>query len=140
MDLISIESEDELISLENMIMEANYSSSYDNFWTSGTNSGNNNIFFWASNGKTVDNGLWHDDEPNNLFCKENCIELKVEDPTNSYRLNDVDCLTDKYFICTRNVEAGVCVNDRVDVVADDDIDNDEVEINCHVEYNLNANK
>lgn len=138
MDLISIESEDELISLDGMIEEADYSSSDDRYWTSGTNSGNNNEFFWASNGETVDNGLWHDDEPDNLFCKENCVELETRD---SYRLNDADCFTDRYFICTKNVEVDVCVNDRV---AGDDNDGDEdeneIEVNCHVEYELNANK
>lgn len=146
MDLISIRSEDELISLQNMIEEIDQSTIIDRYWTSGTNAGNNNIFFWASNGKAVDSGLWHDDEPNNLFCKENCIELKVNDPTNSYRLNDVDCLTaDQYFICTKKVDVDVCVKERVDVTADnydndDNDDDDEVEINCHVEYDLNANK
>lgn len=96
MELVSINSEDEYNNLMKIISESKYPRA--DYWTSGTDFGNEGNFFWATNGNNFNKVTWHRNQPDNYQNMENCVQLSSWD--NSYKLNDSVCDTSMLFICT----------------------------------------
>lgn len=72
------------------------------FWTSGTDNGNEGDYYWSSSGFKLDYHNWRYDEPNNnqdlsLF-GENCIVIVVK-ANDTRPWNDLDCYVEERFIC-----------------------------------------
>jgi hypothetical protein len=74
------------------------------FWTSGTDLGNEGNFFFLSNGKSVDQLTWAHGEPNNAKKSdsnetENCMSFTMNENLKFFRLFDRFCSMKFYFIC-----------------------------------------
>jgi hypothetical protein len=74
------------------------------FWTSGTDLGQESNFFFLSNGKNIGELSWSKDEPNNLRKAdsnetENCMAYLMTENLKFYRLFDRFCSTKSNFIC-----------------------------------------
>lgn len=74
------------------------------FWTSGTDLGNEGKFFFLSNGKSIDQLTWARDEPNNAKRNdsnetENCMAYTMTENLKFYRLFDRFCSLKLYFVC-----------------------------------------
>lgn len=75
------------------------------FWTSGTDLGNEGNFFFLSNGKAIGDDLtWARDEPNNAKRSdsnetENCMAFTMTENLKFFRLFDRFCSMKFYFIC-----------------------------------------
>jgi hypothetical protein len=74
------------------------------FWTSGTDLGQESNFFFLSNGKNIGELSWSKDEPNNLRKPdsnetENCMGYVMTDNLKFYRLFDRFCSIKSNFIC-----------------------------------------
>ena len=77
------------------------------FWTSGTDLGNEGKFFFLSTGKTIEHLSWARDEPNNARRTdvksssetENCMAYTMTENLKFYRLFDRFCPLKFYFIC-----------------------------------------
>lgn len=78
------------------------------FWTSGTDLGNEGKFFFLSTGKTIGHLSWARDEPNNARRTteiksssetENCMAYTMTENLKFYRLFDRFCSLKFYFIC-----------------------------------------
>lgn len=71
------------------------------FWTSGTKSGNDKVFFWMETGNNLSFTNWNDGEPNedNYFQEaEECIQLRLG---GGLKWNDVACEYDYNVICEK---------------------------------------
>lgn len=68
------------------------------YWTSGSDLGEEGSFFWASNGRSIskNSSLWLPNQPDNAGGSENCVHLW---DTLNYKINDLPCNTQCYFIC-----------------------------------------
>lgn len=98
MELVTILNEDQYVNVKKVISESRFPTA--DYWTSGTDLGNEGYFFWASNGKNFDQVLWHPNQPDNYLNNENCVLLRHWD--NNYKLNDSACdTTIIYFICAK---------------------------------------
>lgn len=76
------------------------------FWTSGTDLGNESKFFFLSTGKSIGHLSWARDEPNNAKRTdgkssetENCMAYTMTENLKFYRLFDRYCSLKFYFIC-----------------------------------------
>lgn len=100
MELISITSEEKFRDALNVIEQSGHKEMTDMYWTSGTDLGSENNFFWASNGESfeVEHQPFHEGQPDNSHNNENCIELRYY--KNVYKLNDKNCDIKQYFICS----------------------------------------
>lgn len=73
----------------------------NNFWTSGTRSGNNKTFFWMESGKNLTFTNWNDGEPNShaFYAEpEECLQLRF---SGSWKWNDVACSYTYNVICEK---------------------------------------
>lgn len=98
MELVAINSEDNFKSALFVIDQSGHKEMTDMYWTSGTDLGNENNFFWASNGECLEYEPFHDGQPDNTNNNENCVELR--NWGNIYKLNDKICDFKQYFICS----------------------------------------
>lgn len=74
------------------------------FWTSGTDLGDEGKFFFITNGRTVDHLSWSNEEPNNgkksdTNETENCMSYTRTDNLKFYRLFDRFCSLESHFVC-----------------------------------------
>lgn len=74
------------------------------FWTSGTDLGGEGKFFFLSNGKSIGQLNWANDEPNNAKRAdsnetENCMGYTTTDNLKFFRLFDRFCSLQYYFVC-----------------------------------------
>lgn len=108
MELVSIINEEQYDNVRRVIIESNHTELEDIYWTSGVDLGNENNFFWTSNGDFFDFEPWHHNQPDNANNDEHCIELR--NWNNVYKLNDNNCNARIYFICSRieDKEYGPC--------------------------------
>lgn len=97
MELVTLNNEDQYLNVRKVISESEYPTA--DYWTSGTDLGNESSFFWASNGQSFDHVFWHPNQPDNYLNNENCVLLRHWD--RSYKLNDFPCDSSIYFICTK---------------------------------------
>lgn len=70
------------------------------FWTSGTDEGHENIFVWSANGQLFDYVPWHPGQPDSNGV-ENCVVITPWNNDTNYRLNDDGCYKDFLYICSR---------------------------------------
>lgn len=98
MELVSIKSEEQLKSALHVVYQSGHKEMTDMYWTSGTDLGKENNFFWASNGDSFEYEAFHDGQPDNANNNENCVELRKRD--NIYKFNDKPCDYKQYFICS----------------------------------------
>lgn len=96
MELVSINSDDQYENVKEVISETNHPTA--DYWTSGTDQGNESNFFWTSNGESFDYQLWHPHQPDNYLNNENCVLLRHWD--NIYKFNDFPCDSNILFICS----------------------------------------
>lgn len=95
MELITIDSHDKYESVLEVLAQSKISEKW--VWTSGTDLGSENNFFWTTTGKSFEYGIWHDNQPDNSGENENCVELS--DWGDSYKFNDKDCNGKIFFVC-----------------------------------------
>ncbi|KAH8260286.1 hypothetical protein KR026_008825 [Drosophila bipectinata] len=70
------------------------------YWTSGTDLGHQGYHVWFSTGKPIVLDIWKPAEPNNDEGIERCDEMGWRrNVTNSHRLNDKNCDSNRRFIC-----------------------------------------
>ncbi|KAG5678669.1 hypothetical protein PVAND_008322 [Polypedilum vanderplanki] len=105
LELLTIDSKEEEITFLNLLnsKEFEYKSAKD-FWTSGTDLGNEGKFFFLSNGKSIGTFTWAHDEPNNMRKSdsnetENCMAYSMTDNLKFYRLFDRFCSLKFFFVC-----------------------------------------
>lgn len=69
-----------------------------NYWTSGTDLGEEGAFFWASNGQPIslNKTFWLANQPDNASPGEHCVHLWH---SYAYLLNDVSCEMNYSVIC-----------------------------------------
>ncbi|XP_071454358.1 C-type lectin 37Db isoform X1 [Hetaerina americana] len=100
MHLASIESQEESDKLEKHIKD--YGLGLEHFWTSGTDQGEEGVFFWLSNGRPVTYTNWNAGEPNNFRYEngeeEHCLELWNRDGK-GLKWNDTPCSFETFFVC-----------------------------------------
>lgn len=85
-----------------------------NFWTSGTDLGEEGKFFFLSNGKDVGQLSWANNEPNNGKKSEsneteNCMAFMSTDTLKFYRLFDTFCSLQSSFVC-QNIQSNPQIN------------------------------
>lgn len=97
MELVTINSEEQYKNVNKVIKKSGYPT--DDFWTSGSDEGNEGNFYWASNGESFDFQIWHPIQPDN-FNGENCVVLRHQDDV--YKFNDFPCDSKIYFICSKD--------------------------------------
>lgn len=112
MELVTIDSELRFENVMQVIKEANHTESEDIYWTSGVDLGNEDNFYWVSNGESFEFEPWHHNQPDNAGNNENCVELR--NWNNSYRFNDNNCEAKNYFICSR-VESENCPTRKTEI-------------------------
>lgn len=76
------------------------------FWTSGTDLGDEGKFYFMSTGLPVRNVTFHRKEPNNLHKNqdkepetENCLALIYSEKLKAYKFSDKFCSSRFFFIC-----------------------------------------
>lgn len=111
MELVSINNKEQFDNIQNVIRQSGHNQTSDIYWTSGTDLGNENNFFWTSSGQNIDYNAWNDGQPDNTNDNENCVELRYR--KNVYKLNDNNCYAKVYFICT-SVDIDVHCQCKVD--------------------------
>ncbi|CAG9800357.1 unnamed protein product [Chironomus riparius] len=105
LELLTIDSKDEEIAFLNLLNSKDFiHKSAKDFWTSGTDLGNEGHFFFLSNGKSVDELTWAHGEPNNAKKSdsnetENCMSFTMNENLKFFRLFDRFCSMKFYFIC-----------------------------------------
>ncbi|XP_043477736.1 low affinity immunoglobulin epsilon Fc receptor-like isoform X1 [Leptopilina heterotoma] len=100
MHLASISSQEENDRLEKHIKD--FGLANEHFWTSGTDQGEEGIFFWMANGRPITFENWNVGEPNNFRYEngeeEHCLELWNRDGK-GLKWNDSPCSFETYFVC-----------------------------------------
>lgn len=96
MELIRIDSDEKYERILQVLEESRLPE--EHVWTSGTDLGNENNFYWVTTGKHFELEIWHDTQPDNYLNKENCVELCTW-PINSYKFNDYECNKILFFVC-----------------------------------------
>jgi hypothetical protein len=74
------------------------------WWTSGTDLGEEGKFFYMTNGKSIGSLSWAEDEPNNAKKQdttetENCMAYTTTNNLKFYRLFDKFCSLKFNFVC-----------------------------------------
>ncbi|XP_056637527.1 perlucin-like isoform X1 [Diorhabda sublineata] len=75
---------------------------YGHYWTSATNLVGDNEWVWLSTGQNMRYANWYPGEPsgkNSQNGSENCVEARHWAHPSGFTWNDIDCLTERYFIC-----------------------------------------
>lgn len=112
MDLVTISNDEQFDNVQNVIRESGHNQSSDLYWTSGTDLGIENNFFWSSNGENIEYDAWNYGQPDNSGGNENCVELRYK--KHFYKLNDNNCNAKNFFICT-SVDIDVNCHCNVDI-------------------------
>lgn len=102
---MTVDSKDEETAFLNLINNKDFEfRTSKDFWTSGTDLGQEGNFFFLSNGKVIGEMSWSKDEPNNARKAdnnetENCMGYVMTDNLKFYRLFDRYCSVKSNFIC-----------------------------------------
>lgn len=113
MDLITINNEEQFNNVQSAIRASGHNQSSDLYWTSGTDLGIENNFFWSTNGENIEFDVWNHGQPDNSGGNENCVELRYN-KKNAYKLNDNNCVVKNFFIC-QSVDIDVHCHCNVDI-------------------------
>ncbi|XP_056637528.1 perlucin-like isoform X2 [Diorhabda sublineata] len=100
MHLLSINSQQENDRIGKFIQDNGLG--YGHYWTSATNLVGDNEWVWLSTGQNMRYANWYPGEPsgkNSQNGSENCVEARHWAHPSGFTWNDIDCLTERYFIC-----------------------------------------
>ncbi|XP_057654301.1 perlucin-like [Diorhabda carinulata] len=113
MHLLSINSQQENDRIGKFIQDSGLS--YGHYWTSASNLAGDNEWVWLSTGQNMRYANWYPGEPsgkNSQNNSENCVEARHWAQPSGFTWNDIDCLSELYFICESIVDCPSSVPKR----------------------------
>lgn len=96
LNYVWIENENENNEVIDVVMKISNSL---NYWIGGTDLGNPMEYWWSSFGKPIKYFMWDQNQPNST--NGNCIALSDRKSGRGVRWNVDNCLTQKFFICSK---------------------------------------
>lgn len=103
MNLLNLNSNQERLNVKNKIQSYGYQNTL--FWTSGTDLGSKNSFYWMTTGENFANVNWIDSRDH--LMEETCLVIGNE---NMY-FERKNCNDSYHFICVEEIENEVDVDD-----------------------------
>ncbi|XP_013113411.2 lectin subunit alpha [Stomoxys calcitrans] len=93
MTLLSLERDEKIDELLQVINKHKFSKKPPHLWTGGI--GSNRKFVWSNTGRPIVSRLWGPGNPDNSANMENCVQIYE----NTKHLNDIKCVEKFGFVC-----------------------------------------